>query len=287
MDEQESHQPSRRALHSQPMATRRPSTASTSSKKKAPAGKKPTPGKNPSKSASKSAKGRAARASAPAAKPDTGTSKRTSRSAAREAPPKRSARVAAPAETEISPAQESRTLPIEIDPKRIEESFGKLTDELRHWANKGRYTRVRFKFRGKPLLPDLPLAAVVAAEGLSFYWGGILRMLMVHVAGRAVFDVELVNDADRKVQEGKEALLRGDLDAALVALREAIGMDRDHAAAHLQLGVALKLAGEREAAKKALEKAKKLDPKGTVGAEATRLMTSLGPPATLVRIDGP
>ena len=40
-----------------------------------------------------------------------------------------------------------------------EEGLKKLQGEVVHWANKGRYTKVRFKFRGKQLLPDIPLAA--------------------------------------------------------------------------------------------------------------------------------
>src|SRR5262245_17022023 len=97
-----------------------------------------------------------------------------------------------------------RALPIEIDPKKIEEALFKIKGELVHWANKGRYTKVRFKFRGKQLLPDLPLAAVVAAEGLTFYWSGILRALVFNLAGKTVFDVELVNDSEKRLQRGKE-----------------------------------------------------------------------------------
>src|SRR5262249_43233544 len=101
------------------------------------------------------------------------------------------------------------TLPIDVQPGAIDEALRKVTDTLRQWANAGRYTKVRFKFRGKPLLPDLPLAAVVAAEGLTFYWTGILRALLVNVPGRSVLDVELVNDSEQHVQNGKEQLLAG------------------------------------------------------------------------------
>ena len=117
-------------------------------------------------------------------------------------------------------SSESKTLPIEVDPKRIEEGLRRIREELVHWANKGRFTRVRFKFRGKQLLPDLPLAAVMAAEGLTFYWGGILRVLLFNLAGKTVFDVELVNDSDQRVQQGKDCLLTGDLDKALEHFRD-------------------------------------------------------------------
>ncbi|WP_164008823.1 tetratricopeptide repeat protein [Pyxidicoccus trucidator] len=170
-----------------------------------------------------------------------------------------------------------RVLPFEIDPKRMEEGLRKLQGEVVHWANKGRYTRVRFKFRGKQLLPDLPLAAVVAAEGLTFYWGGILRVLIANVVGGSVFQVELVNDAEKRVQAGKEALLSGDVDQALALFREAVSMDRDLPSAHLNVGVALKLKGDREGALAAFEKAKESDPEGPIGTEAERLAAPLRP----------
>ncbi|MFY0563664.1 tetratricopeptide repeat protein [Archangium lansingense] len=169
------------------------------------------------------------------------------------------------------------TLPFEIDPKRVEESLGKLREELVHWANKGRYTKVRFKFRGKQLLPDLPIAAVVAAEGLTFYWGGILRALVFTVAGGSLLQVEFVNDADKRVQAGKEALLAGDLDDALAHFRDALAMDRDNIGAHLNVGVALKLKGDKTGALAAFERAKALDPEGPLGAEAERLAAPLRP----------
>lgn len=176
------------------------------------------------------------------------------------------------------------TLPFEIDPKRVEESLGRLRGELVHWANKGRYTKVRFKFRGKQLLPDLPIAAVVAAEGLSFYWGGILRALVFTVAGGSLLQVELVNDADKRVQAGKEALLAGDLDEALAHFHEALAMDRDNVGAHLNVGVALKLKGDRTGALAAFERAKALDPEGPIGAEAERLAAPLRPKDSMPQV---
>jgi tetratricopeptide (TPR) repeat protein len=169
------------------------------------------------------------------------------------------------------------TLPFEIDPKRVEESLRKLQDEVVHWANKGRYTKVRFKFRGKQLLPDLPLGAVVAAEGLTFYWGGILRALVANMVGGSVFQVELINDADKRVVAGREALLSGDVEQALTLFREALAMDRDNAGAHLNVGVALKLKGDREGALAAFDKAREKDPEGPIGAEAERLAAPLRP----------
>src|SRR5215467_15587915 len=172
-------------------------------------------------------------------------------------------------------AARGRALPVEIDPSRIEATLSKLKEQLVAWANKGRYTKVRFKFRGKQLLPDLPLAAVVAAEGLTFYWTGILRALLVNVAGRSVLDVELVNDSEGHVQKGKEELLSGEVDRAIAEFRTAIAKQHDNPRAHLNLGIALKLKGDRAGARSALEKARQLDPDGPVGKEAERLLQGL------------
>ena len=172
------------------------------------------------------------------------------------------------------------TLPFEIDPQRVEESLLKLKDQVVVWAKRGRYTKVRFKFRGKQLLPDVPLAAVAAVEGATFYWAGLLRMLVFNLAGQTVFDVELVNDSEKKLAKGKEALLSGDLDMALEYFREAEDMDGENPHVHLNLGIALKLKGDHVAARAALERAKKFDDEGgPTAAEADRLLTTLKPAA--------
>lgn len=165
----------------------------------------------------------------------------------------------------------------------MEESLKRFRDQIVQLAKKGRYTKVRIKFRGKQLLPDLPLAAVVAVEGATFYWTGLLRALVFNLAGRAVIDVELVNDSEKRIAAGKEALLSGELDEALAAFRDALDMDPENPIVHLNLGVAYKLKGQREVARLALQKAKELDPHGPSGAEADRLLGSLAkepPPAS-------
>jgi tetratricopeptide (TPR) repeat protein len=177
--------------------------------------------------------------------------------------------------------EDSKTLPFEVDPKKLEESLNSLKDQVVKLAKKGRYTKVRFKFRGKQLLPDLPLAAVAAVEGLTFYWAGLLRLLVFNLAGRTLIEVELVNDSEKHIQKGKEALLSGELEAALKHFKDAFNMDPDNAHVHLNLGVANKLKGDAAAARTALEKAKALDPKGPTGAEAERLLAGLAGSGTV------
>jgi tetratricopeptide (TPR) repeat protein len=177
---------------------------------------------------------------------------------------------------------QGQTLPFEIDPKAVEASLAKLRDQVVVWAKKGRYTKVRFKFRGKQMLPDIPLAAVVAVEGMTFYWTGLLRALVFTLAGNTILDVELVNDSAKKIQAGKEQLLSGELDGALALFKEALAMDEENPAVHLNLGVALKLKGDPSGARAALEKAVSLDEKGPIGAEAERLLAGLKPSVTVV-----
>lgn len=172
------------------------------------------------------------------------------------------------------------TLPLEIDPRRVEESLAKLKDQIVYWAKKGRYTKVRFKFRGKQVLPDMPLAAVAAAQGLTFWWAGLLRTLVFSLAGKTVLDMELVNDSEKKVALGKEQLLAGELDRAIALFKEAREMDIDNANVHLNLGVALKLKGELLASRASLERAVKLDSQGPIGAEAERVLGGIPKPAT-------
>jgi tetratricopeptide (TPR) repeat protein len=167
------------------------------------------------------------------------------------------------------------TLPFEIDPKNIESSLEKMKAQLVQWAKKGRYTKVRFKFRGKQLLPDIPLAAVAAVEGATFYWAGILRVLVFNLAGRAVIDVELVNESEKMLAQGKEALLRGDAENAFVLFEKARDMDDENPQVYLNLGIALKLLRKIPQARENLEMAKKLDTQGPVALEASKILESL------------
>src|SRR6185437_7406036 len=93
------------------------------------------------------------------------------------------------------PEPEVKSLPVEIDPKRLEAGLQKLKGELSHWVNKGRYTKVRIKIFDKPLLPDLPIGVVAAAEGLSFMLLGPLQAVLGNLVGTAVLNVELISDA--------------------------------------------------------------------------------------------
>src|SRR5438445_12569128 len=106
--------------------------------------------------------------------------------------------------------------------------------------SKGQHTRVRIKFRGKQIA-ELPIAVVAAAEVASFWWFGLLRMVIGHVVGKAVLDIEFVSNADQNVATGRTFLADGELDKAIAEFDKALVMDRRHSGALLGKGIALKL----------------------------------------------
>jgi tetratricopeptide (TPR) repeat protein len=162
---------------------------------------------------------------------------------------------------------------VELGPD-VEKALEAIRQQAQKWLKKGRHTSVRLKFRGKELA-TVPLGALVAAEAASFVLFGPLRVLVTNLLGRAVLEVELVNEADAVVAAGRERLLEGELDLALEKFREAVAMDDTHPAAHLNLGIGLKLKGERDAAAQAFERAVALDPAGDTGREARRQLELL------------
>jgi tetratricopeptide (TPR) repeat protein len=183
------------------------------------------------------------------------------------------------------PPEPSTGEPITIEPitieidrqlERLEDFLEKLQEEVAHWAKKGVHTKVRFKLRGKPLLPDIPVAAFLAAEAATFWWGGLLRAIAVNFGGRALLDVEFISDAEPHLARGKEHLLDGDLDEALDCFQTALAIARDMPSIHLNLGIVHKLKGDREAAAAAFRQAHKLDPHGEIGRQAMVQLKKLG-----------
>ncbi len=50
-----------------------------------------------------------------------------------------------------------KRLKIDVDPDRVDESVDRLTREVRKAVVRGRYTKVRIQYKGKPLMRDIPL----------------------------------------------------------------------------------------------------------------------------------
>ena len=158
-----------------------------------------------------------------------------------------------------------KSIPVAIDAGRIEQGLAKVKDEVNHWVNKGKYTRVRIKVGKYQILPDIPIALAVAAEGVSFLLAGPLQAILANVVGQTVLNVELVSDALHHVSRGRELILAGELEQAMTQFRTAVAIDRGCAPAHLSIGIALKLQGDREGARLSFEKATRAGLEGAGG----------------------
>jgi tetratricopeptide (TPR) repeat protein len=156
----------------------------------------------------------------------------------------------------------------------FDEAFNKVSAQARDLMSKGQHTRVRIKFRGKQIA-ELPIAVVAAAEVASFWWFGPLRVIIGHVVGKAVLDVEFVSNADHHVAQGRALLADGELEKAVAEFDKALAMDRRHAGALLGKGIALKLKGDKTAARDCFERAEDADPRSEAGREARRHLDNL------------
>src|SRR5205823_8896639 len=107
----------------------------------------------------------------------------------------------------------------------LEGAFGKITAQARDLMSKGQHTRVRIKFRGKQIA-EVPIAVVAAAEMATFWWFGPLRVVLGHVVGKAVLDVEFVSNADHHVAEGRRLLADGELTKAIDEFDKALAINR-------------------------------------------------------------
>ena len=156
----------------------------------------------------------------------------------------------------------------------LETAFARVSAQARDLMSKGQHTRVRIKFRGKQIA-EIPIAMVAAAEVASFWWFGPLRVVLGHVVGKAVLDVEFVSNADQHVAEGRRWLQEGEMERALAEFDKALSMDRRHSGAHLGRGIALKLRGDKAAAREAFRQAEECDPRSEAGREARRHLDNL------------
>jgi tetratricopeptide (TPR) repeat protein len=148
---------------------------------------------------------------------------------------------------------------VELDPERMDQSLKVLTDKLRHYAEQGRYTRVRIKYKGKPIIPDIPLFALIAAEAATIWWAGPLRVLVVNLGVKTFVEIELIHAAGEKVQEGQALFLDGEVEQAEALYREALRIKPGDPAALYHLGVLLKVTGKKDKARECFAAAAKAE----------------------------
>jgi tetratricopeptide (TPR) repeat protein len=144
---------------------------------------------------------------------------------------------------------------VEFDPAHLESALSKVREHARDWVDQARYTHVRFSYRGRSLGPDVPLAWVLAGEGVAFWLTGGLATLLVNVGAKAVLDVQFVHLVDEAVRRGLLAYLDGDLSEAESAYRQALEWKPEDPAANYNLGVLLRITGRREEALRRLRAA--------------------------------
>ncbi len=147
----------------------------------------------------------------------------------------------------------------QLDPERIEESIAQLGDKLKRLVEDHRFSKVRLSRKGKPILPDIPLAAFVAGEAASLWLTGPLRLILVNLGIGSLIRVELVNESDERVATGRQHFMDGDLEEAEAAYREALRMKPSNPAAKYSLAVLLRITGRVDEARPLLIEAAAVD----------------------------
>ena len=144
---------------------------------------------------------------------------------------------------------------VEIDPEHIDQALKNLRDRVSERFSAGRYTKVRLSYKGKAVIPDIPLGVFLATEGVAFWLTGPLAALLVNLGAKAFLDVEFIHEADELVQEGLALYLDGELEQAEAKYREALKKRPDDPTALYNLGTLLRVTGRKEEALQTLRRA--------------------------------
>lgn len=157
-------------------------------------------------------------------------------------------------DTEGATEPESR-FNFELDPERIEDGLREIGDRIRRLVEDHRYSKIRLSYRGKALLPDIPIALFVAGEAASAMLAGPLRLILLHLGVGSVITVDFVNEADDRVEEGRAAWGEGRVEEAEEAYREALRLRPSSPSALYSLGVLLRVTGRPDEADEAFAEA--------------------------------
>ncbi len=136
----------------------------------------------------------------------------------------------------------------QVDPEDLDTSLKELGDKLRRVYDQGRYTKVRISFKGRQLLPDIPIGVLIAGEAASFWLIGPLRAIVFALGVKSFVDVELVHEASGRVREGVDLYMDGEVDRAEEKYREALRMRPGDTSALYNLGVLLRVTGRKDEA---------------------------------------
>jgi tetratricopeptide (TPR) repeat protein len=183
-----------------------------------------------------------------------------------------------PARKKDMPAEEQpkaiRKVTLEINTNQIEESIRQAVEKVQYWYNQGMIHKVRLKYKGKAILPDIPLSYFMLVQVATFFLTGVVRALAINLGTRVFFEVEMVNDAEEMLKRGRDLYLDGELDEAFSMFEEVIKMDKNYAEAYLYLGIIQRIRKDPSAGRY-FHQAQRLDPSGKVGQEAARNLKKL------------
>lgn len=144
---------------------------------------------------------------------------------------------------------------VQIDPEKVQDALERIRERASQAFQDGRYTKVRLSYRGKAIAPDIPLAVLLATEGVAFWLVSPLPALLVNLGAKALLDVEFIHEADELVREGLALYLDGEVDAAEARYREALRRRPDDVSALYNLGTLLRVTGRVDEARDALGRA--------------------------------
>jgi tetratricopeptide (TPR) repeat protein len=166
---------------------------------------------------------------------------------------------------------------LEINTNRAEESIRQAVERVQYWYKQGIINKVRLKYKGKAILPDIPLSYFMLVQVATFFLTGVVRALAINLGAKVFFEVEMVNDAEEMLKKARDLYLDGELDEALRLLQEVIELDGRYSEAFLYMGIISKIKGDRAAASKYFLQAQKLDPHGKAGTEAAKNLKKMLP----------
>lgn len=179
---------------------------------------------------------------------------------------------------ELSPIP-IKKVTLEINTNRIEESISQAVEKIQYWYRQGMIHKIRLKYKGKAILPDIPLSYFLLVQAATFFLTGIVRALAISIGTKVFFEIEMINDAEERFTRGRNLYLEGDLEEAATLFQEVLDLDPQYAEAYLYLGIINKIKKDNESATRFFEKARKLDPTGKAGIEAAKNLKKLLPPA--------
>jgi tetratricopeptide (TPR) repeat protein len=172
-----------------------------------------------------------------------------------------------------------RKVMLEINTNRVEESISQAVDKIQYWYRQGMIRKIRLKYKGKPILPDIPISYFLLAQAATFFLTGIVRAIAISFGTKIFFEVEMINDAEERLKRGRQLYLAGEIDEAKRLFEEALELDPRYAEAYLHLGIIAKIRNDPAAAAHHFLKAQRLDPSGSTGIEAAKNRKKILPPA--------